>query len=120
MNSMQKHMDNSRKIGHYYETVAKRYIEEQGYTIIVQNFYSRFGEIDLIARDDEYIIFLEVKYRKTHQYGYPREAVTYSKRQKILKTAHYFISMYFKEEPACRFDVIEILGDEIRHLKAVF
>lgn len=120
MNSMQKHKANSRKIGQYYEMMAKQYLEAQGYTIIAQNFYSRFGEIDLIARYDAYIIFLEVKYRKTNSFGYPREAVTYSKRQKILKTAQYFLMTYFKEEPACRFDVIEILGEEMKHLKAVF
>lgn len=119
MNSMPKRMDKTQ-IGKVYEEMAKAYLIDKGYRILAQNFHSRFGEIDLIASQNEYIIFVEVKYRKTKDFGYPREAVTFPKRQKIIKTAQYFIVSQLRYEPACRFDVIEILGDEIVHLENAF
>lgn len=119
---MPKHQGhiNKRSLGGQYEQVASDYLKQLGYTILCQNFYSRFGEIDIIARDHEYIVFIEVKYRKTKRYGYPREAVTYYKKQHLIKAAEYFLFKYMGGETACRFDVIEILNDKLTHLKAVF
>ncbi|MBE6023644.1 MAG: YraN family protein [Cellulosilyticum sp.] len=111
---------NKRTIGNQYEEMAKSYLLEQGYSIICQNFRSRFGEIDIIAWDHEYIVFIEVKYRKTKKFGYPREAVTYQKRRHILRTAQYFLLTQIGKELSCRFDVIEILGNQLTHLKAAF
>lgn len=111
---------NKRTLGSKYEQLAKNYLKQQGYTILCQNFYSRFGEIDMIARDGAYIVFIEVKYRRTKRFGYPREAVTYYKKRHLLKTAEYFLLTHMGREVACRFDVIEILDDELTHLKAVF
>lgn len=111
---------NKRKIGSYYEQIASAYLVKLGYRIICHNFYSRFGEIDIIAQDHEYIVFIEVKYRRTKKYGYPREAVTYQKKRHILQTAKYFMLKQFGIERACRFDVIEILDNQLTHLKAVF
>ncbi len=116
----QKDVKNKRVIGSLYETMASRYLREQGYTIICHNFRSRFGEIDIIARDHEYIVFIEVKYRKTKQFGYPREAVTYRKQKHIIRTAEYFLLTQIGKEQACRFDVIEILDNQLTHLVAAF
>ena len=80
----------------------------------------RFGEIDIIAKDDEYIVFVEEKYRKRVDYGYPREAVDYKKRQHILRTAMYYLRTKIGYEVASRFDVIEILETSITHLEAAF
>ncbi len=111
---------NKRSLGSQYEQMARDYLKNLGYMILAQNFYSRFGEIDIIARDHEYIVFVEVKFRKTKRYGYPREAVTYYKKQHLIKAAEYFLLKYMGRETACRFDVIEILNDKLTHLKAVF
>lgn len=111
---------NKRQLGFQYESMAAEYLITQGYEIMCQNFYSKFGEIDIIARDHEYIVFIEVKYRKTKQYGYPREAVTYKKRRHILRAAEYFLLTQVGMEQACRFDVIEILDNQLNHLVAAF
>lgn len=116
----QKETENKRNIGKYYETMASEYLARQGYEIICHNYYSKFGEIDIIARDHEYIVFIEVKYRKTKQFGYPREAVTYQKQRHIIRTAQYFLLTQIGKEASCRFDVIEILDNQITHLVAAF
>ena len=64
-------MENKRKIGQDNENAAAEYLKQQGYEILAQNFYTRMGEIDLIARDDEYLVFVEVKYRRSASAGYP-------------------------------------------------
>lgn len=116
----QKGTMNKRAVGSRYEELATAHLLRQGYVILCNNFRCKLGEIDIIARDHEYIVFIEVKYRKTEQFGYPREAVTYSKRQHILRTAQYFLMTRSRCELPCRFDVIEILDGQITHLKAAF
>ena len=111
---------NKRQKGQYYEKQASQYLESQGYRILCHNFYSRFGEIDIIACHYEYIVFVEVKYRKNKQFGYPREAVTYNKQRHLRKAAQYYLLMQIGREMPCRFDVIEILDHELTHIKAAF
>lgn len=116
----QVNTENKRAIGDIYEAKASAYLIDKGYQILWNNFRSRFGEIDIIAKNHEYIVFIEVKYRKTGQFGFPREAVTYQKQRHILRTAQYFLLRYIGKEVACRFDVIEFLGDQLTHLEAAF
>ena len=116
----QKGLANKRTVGSYYETMASDYLIQKGYEILEHNFRSKFGEIDIIARDKEYIVFIEVKYRKTKQFGYPREAVTYKKQRHIIRTAEYFLLTQIGKEQSCRFDVIEILDNQLTHLVAAF
>lgn len=116
----QKGVKNNRVVGSYYEEIASTYLIEKGYEIICHNFRSKFGEIDIIACDGEYIVFIEVKYRKTKQFGYPREAVTYQKQRRIIRTAQYFLLTQIGKEQSCRFDVIEILDNQLTHLVAAF
>ena len=116
----QKAIVNKRQLGTHYETLAAQYLESHGYEILHRNVRCRCGEIDIIARKDEYIIFIEVKYRKTTIYGYPREAVTYTKRLHIYRTAQYYLLTHYGMEKPCRFDVIEILENKLTHLEAAF
>lgn len=105
---------NKRKIGEGYEKRAARYLEEKGYRILEQNVSSRFGEIDLIAHKDEYLVFIEVKYRKDENKGKPEEAVDERKQKKIIKTAEYYcMKKGISMNQAMRFDVVCILGNEI-------
>ena len=117
---MPKQRVNKREVGSHYEQVAKAYLEKQGYRILANNFRCKLGEIDLIAQRDAYIIFVEVKYRRTLAFGYPREAVNYTKRQHILRTAQYYLMTQIGYEAPCRFDVVEVLDDKVTHLKAAF
>ena len=77
------------EIGKKYEAQAAEFLEKQGYLILERNFQCRQGEIDLIGKEGEYLCFIEVKYRKSANYGTPLEAVTKAKQRKISKTALY-------------------------------
>lgn len=113
-------MMNKRAVGSRYERLATAYLLKKGYHILENNFRCPLGEIDIIARNNEYIVFIEVKYRKTEKYGYPREAVTYYKMRHIIRTAQFYLATKIGYEESCRFDVIEILDTQITHLEAVF
>ena len=114
-------MENKREKGRQYELLAAEYLKNKGYLIIEQNFLAKTGEIDLIAKDDNTLVFCEVKYRTTEAFGLPQEAVDYKKQLKIRKTAAYYLYKNgYPEEQQVRFDVIGILKDKINHIKDAF
>ena len=114
-------MPKNKQIGDYGEQLALSYLNEKGYEVIKTNFKCRSGEIDIIARDKGYIVFIEVKLRTNLEKGYPREAVGRMKQKRIRKTALYWI-MLNQAEPDVRFDVIEILMGPvtIEHIENAF
>lgn len=81
---------NQREVGTRQESRAAEYLESLGYHILVRNFRCRFGEIDLIAKQDDTYIFIEVKYRTGRTAGDPTSAVDGKKQKKISKTADYY------------------------------
>ncbi|WP_234121138.1 YraN family protein [Clostridium hydrogenum] len=99
----------NKKIGNYGENVAEYHLREKGYKILDKNFRCKLGEIDIIAQKDSYIVFVEVKSRYGTIYGNPIEAVTYSKKYKIYKTALAYIQKRNLLNFDFRFDIIEIL-----------
>lgn len=100
------------------EVLAARFLRDAGYTIIAGNYKTRLGEIDIIAADDEYIVFVEVKARAEDSFYTPREAVTAAKQKRIIKTALLYISHY-PDPRQMRFDVIEVLTAKNEPLKAL-
>lgn len=111
----------SRRTGIEYEKLAAEYLKQKGFEILHRNFYSRFGEIDLVARDGIYLVFVEVKYRENSRGGHPLETVTVRKQQKICRTADYYCLCYgYCEDTPCRFDVVGIAGEEIIHILDAF
>lgn len=111
---------NRRAIGSKYEHIAGAYLERQGYKILEYNYHCRLGEIDLIARDGEYLVFCEVKYRKGHMTGSPAEAVDVYKQRKLWKTAEYYLLRHGLYDVPCRFDVIGIEDCRITLIKNAF
>lgn len=112
---------NKREQGSHYETMAAEYLKNKGYKIITQNFFSKNGEIDIIAKDTDTLVFCEVKYRSNARYGLPEEAVDYRKQDKIRKTAAYYLYRNnFPVETRVRFDVIAVLGEKITHIEDAF
>ena len=87
------------------EDIICEYMEKRGMKILERNFHSRWGEIDIIAKDGECTVFCEVKSRKSTLYGLPCEAVTASKMKKIIKTAMVYLE---NRECEMRFDVGEV------------
>lgn len=91
------------------EKRAAEYLKSNGYDIITANYrYGRLGEIDIIARDDEYLCFVEVKTRTSYSYGTPAEAVTRIKQNRIKKLAQIYVSQNNLSDVNIRFDIIEI------------
>lgn len=112
---------NKRQVGAAYEALAADYLCRQGYEIIERNFHCRSGEIDLIAREGEYLCFVEVKYRRGEAYGFPSEAVTYSKQQKIIRAARYYLMRHgYGMDTPCRFDVVALCGENITLYRNAF
>ena len=100
-----------RAIGNKGEDFAVKILKKEGYEIIERNFTIRGGEIDIIARDGEYLVFVEVKLRKSVDFGRPSEFVTKAKREHIIHTASTYLSIYEIDLPT-RFDVVEIIAKE--------
>ena len=80
-------MGKSNTLGVWGEEKAARFLTEQGYTILERNFHSRYGEIDLIAEDQDFLVFVEVKLRASTSHGLPEETVTLRKQEKLLRLA---------------------------------
>lgn len=95
----------NKEIGTFGEDMAAKFLEEKGYRIIKKNFYCRAGEIDLIATDGESTVFVEVKTRKSADFGRASEFVTWQKQQKVIKTALYYVG---ESSTPMRFDVVEV------------
>ncbi len=93
--------------GSFGEKKALSLLRRKGYKIIDTNFQTRFGEIDIIAENAEYIIFAEVKSRGEKSIAEPREFVTNAKKRKIIKSAEIFLSL-FPSQKQPRFDVVEV------------
>ncbi|MYC76878.1 YraN family protein [Candidatus Poribacteria bacterium] len=102
-------MDRSRlniaKIG---ESLAVKHLKARGYRILAQNYRARRGEIDLIARDGEFVVFVEVKTRRSLKFGLPQAAVTWQKQRQISKVALAYLQAHNLLDAPCRFDVIAI------------
>jgi putative endonuclease len=112
-------------LGKQGEDLAVAYLKSHGVAIIKRNYRQKSGEIDIIARDQEWLVFVEVKTRKSLRFGYPYEAVTPKKQAQISRVALEYITRNKLSDQAVRFDVISIVitkdGDpEIEHLANCF
>ena len=111
---------NKRELGKYYEKQAGAYLETQGYEILAYNVSCSTGEVDIVARHEGYLVFVEVKYRRTEEHGNPLAAVTDEKRRRISRCAFYYMNKYRLLEMPVRFDVVGILGDRIQVVQNAF
>ncbi len=103
----------SRNIGAIAEDMAVAYLEENNLILLTRNYHCRRGEIDLIMQDGNFLVFIEVRYRKNNHYGSAAESVTRQKQQRLLTTAEYFLQNEKQNaDNACRFDVITLSGQQ--------
>lgn len=107
------------------EKQAARYLKKKGYKIVASNYRCHYGEIDLIARDADILVFIEVKTRTSCDFGGPAVAVGYRKQQQISKVAHHYLVTHHNDDIDARFDVISILSPsgkktEIEHIINAF
>lgn len=117
---MVKRKYNKRRVGAEYEKLAGEYLKSCGYEILEYNFRCRAGEVDIIARDREYLVFCEVKYRSGAAMGHPLEAVGFHKQQVISRCALWYLTLRRLTGALCRFDVVSIEGRDIILIKNAF
>ena len=89
------------------ELLAARLLERAGLAIVERNFRTRYGEIDLVARDGDYLVFVEVRVRRTPGFGGAAHSITAAKQEKLRRAAAIYLAR-LHEEPACRFDAVLI------------
>lgn len=112
---------NKRRVGTEYESKTAEYLETLGFEILEKNFRCKEGEIDIVAREEGYLVFLEVKYRKDSRLGFPQEAVDNRKQWKIRRVSDYYrMKNGIGEEIPVRFDVVWILGENIQLIRNAF
>ena len=110
-------------LGKQGEEIAIDYLNKKGYKILEKNFLCRQGEIDVIALEDNYIVFIEIKSRTNTEFGLPSESVTKKKIKKILKAASYYLYIRKLENLDVRIDAIEVYIKQekyyINHIKQI-
>ncbi len=87
------------------EALAESYLAGRGLTVVARNYRCRFGEIDLIVRDGDVVVFVEVRLRRSSAFGGARASIDYRKQRKLVATAQHFLSRQ-RATPRCRFDAI--------------
>ena len=108
------------------EKYAVKYLKKNKYKILEQNYVTHFGEIDIIAKDNDCYVFIEVKTRTSDKFGEPMEAVTPYKQRHVIRSAQSYLMLNQIDENQVeiRFDVIEVKSDngknEINHVKNAF
>ena len=105
---------------HPTEAIAATHLAQKGLTLLEQNYNSRFGEIDLIMRDQNTLVFIEVRQRSSNRFGDALASVDQRKQQKIILTAQHYLSTHPDDSP-CRFDVVALDKDhQIQGVKDAF
>lgn len=110
----------NKQVGNIGEALAVKCLKENNYKIVQLNYTNKIGEIDIIAKDQETLVFVEVKSRTSDKFGFGREAVDFRKQQKIRNVAQVYLKYKKLRDVLCRFDVIEITGDKVEHIKNAF
>ncbi|MBL8047077.1 MAG: YraN family protein [Chthonomonas sp.] len=112
-------MSDARLRGNQAEVLAANALLARGYTIVTRRFKSRRGEIDLVARDGETWVFIEVKAsERGHETALTH--LTSDKRQRLSQAADEFFERFDLPPAACRFDVVTVQGEDVRHIEDAF
>lgn len=98
--------------GKWGEAEAVTFLKHKKYKIVGTNYHSRFGEIDIVAKDNETLVFVEVKTRTTNLFGFGAEAVGSKKIARLIKTIDYFLNMKGWQDKPFRVDVVEVSPSE--------
>ena len=112
---------NNRAAGTAGEELAAQVLRAEGYEIVCRNFRNRLGEIDIIAREGGFLVFIEVKYRRGRGAGDPLEAVGWEKQRIICRMAGIYLSVRrLSADTPCRFDVVSVTRQGVRIVRGAF
>lgn len=110
---------NKREKGRIFEDIAEKYLKEKGFEILYRNYRTRQGEIDIIAKKDNLIVFVEVRGKTSDNFGLSEESITLPKAKKILETAKHFIYQNNLFDYDYRFDLIAINNNQVNHIENI-
>lgn len=99
---------NNLPTGRLGEQLAEKFLKKQGYRLVAKNYKTRYGEIDIIGYDGDVLVFIEVKARATSFFGLPEEAVNFTKQNKIIRVALYYLNQHHLTEATWRVDVVGV------------
>ena len=109
---------NKREVGTLYEDMACRYLEDEGLKIIGRNYRVKIGEIDIIAMENDTLVFAEVKFRSSTDYGGAEFAISRQKQKKIMRVAQWYMAECgIRSDTVCRFDAVLIDGQDVVHIR---
>jgi len=100
--------DYKQRLGRLGENIAASYLRQQGYTILVRNWHCPVGEIDIVAREGESLVFVEVRTRRGDRFGTPEESITPTKQSRLVELAQTYLQEAGLEDVAWRIDVLAI------------
>ena len=101
-------LNKDQQFGQQAEDMATRFLKKHGYKIVARNYRTRSGEVDIIARDGDTVVFVEVKARTSSRYGSAKEAVTVRKQRQISKVALGYLQFTDQSHAKARFDVVTV------------
>lgn len=111
----------THSIGQEAEQYACAYLEKKGLKLLARNYHCVYGEIDLVMRDKNVVVFVEVRKRSHADFATAIESVTLTKQRKLIKTAtHYLQAQRWFEKVPCRFDIVGIFQDQTEWIKDAF
>ena len=102
------------------EQLARKYLKRHGYKILEVNYVTPFGEADIIAKNNDELVFVEVKTRSNQKFGAPSEAVNYKKQQKYVNIANYYLSTNNLYDVSVSFAVAEVLRGKVNLITEAF
>ncbi|CAM4117684.1 YraN family protein [Pseudoalteromonas byunsanensis] len=114
---------NTRDKGNHYELLAESFLKKQGLCYITRNYYCPFGEIDLVMKEADCWVFIEVKYRQSKQFGGALAALSYTKQQRLKRSIYHYLTEQKLHNVPLRVDFIAIEGKDppnIQWIKSVF
>ena len=107
---------NNRDIGKLGERMAEKFLASRGFRIMERNFSTPFGEIDLIVKQADFTVFVEVKTRISERFGSPLSSITKEKQKHILKNCNFYLKRHSLYEKPCRIDAISVMLNEKQEL----
>lgn len=112
---------NKREVGNKKEELAALHLTKCGYEILDRNYWCRFGELDIVAREGKYLCFVEVKYRSNSHYGAPDGLISAKKKMKICMTSQFYMKeKNFSADTPVRYDVVLLIGKKIQLIQNAF
>lgn len=112
----------NKEVGDLGERLAAKFLRRSGYSILTRKYRCKFGEIDIVARDKDTLVFVEVRSKSDPEYGLPYETIDHTKRRHLERAAAEFLKRFNLFDYDCRFDCVSVLFDgnfKLKHIEVI-